>query len=53
MAGAVGEMRSEYPLELPFKDGRAQVIADNERAYLNECLRRFQRGFNSLVQRAG
>ncbi len=33
---------SSYPLDLPFKDGRAQVIADYERAYLSACLRRFQ-----------
>jgi two-component system response regulator HydG len=42
MTGAAGDARSAYPLDLPFKDGRAQVIADYERAYLNECLKRFQ-----------
>ena len=29
------------PLDLPFKEGRARVLADYERAYLTECLTRF------------
>jgi DNA-binding NtrC family response regulator len=53
MAGAAGERRSEYPLDLPFKDGRAQVIADYERAYLNECLRRFQGNIAQCAQYCG
>jgi DNA-binding NtrC family response regulator len=37
---AAGE--SCWPLDLPFKDGRAQVIADYERAYLTGVLKRFR-----------
>lgn len=53
MTGAAGEMRSAYPLDLPFKDGRAQVLADYERAYLNECLRRFQGNIAQCAQYCG
>jgi two-component system response regulator HydG len=29
------------PLDMPFKEGRAHVIAEYERAYLSDCLKRF------------
>jgi two-component system response regulator HydG len=53
MAGAMGETRSDYPLDLPFKDGRTQVIADYERAYLSECLKRFQGNVAQCAQYCG
>jgi len=42
-----------YPLELPFKEGRAQVVADYERAYLSACLRRFQGNIAQCAQYCG
>lgn len=42
-----------YPLDLPFKEGRAQVIADYERAYLKECLQRFQGNITQCAQYCG
>jgi DNA-binding NtrC family response regulator len=41
-AGQQSETAGAYPIDLPFKDGRAQVVADYEHAYLSECLKRFQ-----------
>jgi DNA-binding NtrC family response regulator len=53
MAAMAGETRSSYPLNLPFKDGRAQAIAEYERAYLSECLRRFQGNVAQCAQYCG
>ncbi|MBI5460848.1 MAG: sigma-54-dependent Fis family transcriptional regulator [Gammaproteobacteria bacterium] len=53
VAGLQGDAHSTYPLDLPFKDGRAQVVADFERAYLSECLKRFQGNVAQCAQYCG
>ena len=42
-----------WPLDLPFKDGRAQVIADYERAYLTGVLKRFRGNVAQCAQHCG
>jgi DNA-binding NtrC family response regulator len=41
------------PLDLTFKDGRARVIADYERAYLAACLKRFRGNIAQCAQYCG
>lgn len=53
VAAAARAAHSSYPLDLPFKDGRAQVIADFERTYLSECLRRFHGNIAQCAQYCG
>ncbi len=45
--------KSCWPLDLPFKDGRAQVIADYERAYLTGVLKRFRGNVAQCAQHCG
>lgn len=42
-----------FRLDLPFKEGRARVIADYERAYLTEALRRFRGNIAQCAQYCG
>ena len=50
---AAGDARAAFPLDLPFKDGRAQVVADYERAYLAECLKRHHGNIAQCAQYCG
>ena len=42
-----------FNLQLPFKEGRQQVITDYERAYLIECLRKCAGNIASSAQHCG
>ena len=53
VATAGSAARSGHPLDLPFKDGRAQVIADFERTYLSACLHRCNGNIAQCAQYCG
>lgn len=48
-----GGQNTAYPLDLSFKDGRAQVLADYERTYLTECLKRHHGNIAQCAQHCG
>lgn len=52
LAGHPGES-GRFRTELPFKEGRQHVLAEYEKAYLTNCLRRYQGNIGKCAQSCG